>query len=316
VRSLRLCALAAIAIGFGCNDSSGPSGGVVERRVYPSQTNATITQWNAQHYVWLDPAAQPATRQLLVLFPGTSGAPQEFRMFGTIAATQGYQVIGLMYPNDVAAIGACTVEIDSTCMAALRTEIVEGTNTSPYVNVDYANSIDGRLVSLLRYLAEHYPAEAWDTFLSNDQPRWDMIAVGGLSQGGGHAAFIAKLRAVPRVLMFGAPTDGFNGEPAAWMTIGATPVERYYGLVHERDPFPSIVPNWRALGMEELGALAVVEHTAPSFDGSHMLTTDLVPATGSYSAAHASVFLDGATPLGGSGAPILEPVWRYMLGTP
>jgi hypothetical protein len=47
-----------------------------------------------------------------------------------------------------------------------------------------------------------------------------------------------------------------------------------------------------------------------------MLTTDLLPATGSYGAAHPSVFSDAATPRASDGSPVLEPAWRYLLGRP
>jgi hypothetical protein len=300
-----------------CGDPTGASGGVVERRVRPSETNPAISAWDADHYVWLNTsAAAAADRQLLVLLPGTGGAPRAFRLMGAIAAEQGYLAIGLMYPDDLAILQACTDEQDLTCMADMRSEIIEGADRSPYVNVDFDNSIDGRLAALLRHLAARYPAEGWSRFLSGDAPRWSAIAVGGLSQGGGHAAFIATRRPVPRVVMFGAPADGFQGRPAPWMAVGATPASRYFGLVHARDGFASIVPNWLALGLDAFGPLTLVEESAPPFEGAHMLTTDLLPATGSYGAAHASVFSDGATPRGTDGAPALEPAWRYLLGRP
>ena len=299
-----------------CGTPSGPSdGAVVERRVRPTQTNPALTRWDADHYIWIGPPAAGAP-QLLVLLPGTGGEPRGFRLIGTVAASQGYQVIGLMYPDDLAVLGACTDERDTACMGAMRSEIVTGLDRSTSVDVDRDNSIDGRLTSLLGYLTQRYPAEGWDRFLRDDAPYWPFIAVGGLSQGGGHAAFIASLRPVPRVVMFGAPADGFQGRPAPWMAVGATPASRYFGLVHARDGFASIVPNWLALGLDAFGPLTVVEESAPPFGGSHMLTTDLLPATGSYGAAHASVFSDAATPRASDGAPALEPAWRYLLGSP
>ncbi len=308
-------ASAAVFLALGCGSHTGPAAGsVVERQVRPSATNAAITAFNADHYVWLDPAS-PAT-QLLVLLPGTGGQPRNFRLIGAIAAEQGYRVIGLMYADDRAVVSVCTDPSDTGCMAAVRTEVIEGVDRSPYVSVDRANSIDGRLVSLLRYLAAQYPDEGWNSFLSGDTLRWSAIAVGGLSQGGGHAAFIGTLRAVPRVVMFGAPADGIGGQVAPWMTIGATPASRYYGLAHVRDPFASIAPNWLALGLAAFGPVTTVEASAPPFGGSHMLRTDLLPATGSYNEAHPSVFGDGTTPRAPDGSPALAPTWRYLLGRP
>jgi hypothetical protein len=314
---MQMSVVAALALAtVACGNVPGPSAGVVERHVRPSETNPAITQWNADHYVWLVPGATESPPQLLVLLPGTGGEPRNFRLIGAVAAEQAYQVIGLMYPDDLAVLQACTDERDTACMGDMRAEILEGVDRSGQVDVDPDNSIDGRLASLLRYLAARYPAEKWDQFLSGDAPRWSAIAVGGLSQGGGHAAFIGGLRTVPRVIMFGAPADGFGGRPAPWLTFGATPASRYFGFVHKRDPFASVVPNWLALGMAPFGSLTVVEESAPPFNGSHMLTTDLLPATGSYDDAHPSVFSDAVTPRASDGSPVLAPVWRYVLGRP
>jgi hypothetical protein len=314
---MRISTIAALAfLTVACGSATGPSTSVVERHVRPSETNPAITRWNADHYVWLVPGSVATSRQLLVLLPGTNGEPSDFRSIGAVAAEQGYQAIGLMYPDDLAVLQACTDEQDAACMGDMRTEIIEGVDRSPYVTVDPANSIDGRLASLLQYLAAHYPTEGWDGFLSGGAPRWSAIAVGGLSQGGGHAAFIGLLRAVPRVVMFGAPADGYGGQAAPWMGPGATPPSRYFGIVHQRDPFASVLPNWQALGMAQFGPLTIVELGAPPFGGSHMLTTELLPASGTYDDAHASVFNDRVTPRATDGSPVLEPAWRYLLGQP
>jgi hypothetical protein len=187
---------------------------------------------------------------------------------------------------------------------------------SSHVAVDSANSITGRLTALLRLLAREHPDEQWSSFLSSDRPNWDLIAVGGLSQGGGHAAYLGVTRRVARVIMFGAPADGVGGAVAPWVGIGATPASRFFGFAHVRDPFASIVPNWRALDLEQYGPLVVVETAAVPFGGSHMLRTDLLPSSGSYADAHASVFGDAATPRDRDGNPVLAPVWRYLLGKP
>src|SRR2546427_7367644 len=50
-----------------------------------------------------------------------------------------------------------------------------------------------------QYLAQQYPDEEWGRFLAHDKPKWSQIAVTGHSQGGGHAAMIAKIRLVARV---------------------------------------------------------------------------------------------------------------------
>jgi hypothetical protein len=310
VRKLPAALILALAA---CNDPVANAGGVVERLVSPVLANGTITQWTADHHVWLIEGG-PATA-LIVLLPGTDGTPSNGREIGRVAAEQGYRVIGLMYPDDLAVVTECAGDPAPNCMELMRQEIVQGGDVSPHVVVDAANSIDGRLVDLLELLGAQYPNEDWHEFLTDGAPKWDAIAVGGLSQGGGHAAWIAKHRTVPRVVMFGAPADGYSGQVAPWMRPGATPSDRYYGFRHQRDPFMSITPNWLALGMGSFGAAKTVDAATTDFGGSHMLLTDLIPATGTFHHAHPSVFADGTVPLS-SGRPVYEAAWRYLLGRP
>lgn len=309
----RIAAVVAL-LPLGCKDAQAPAPPVVsERRIAPATANPDITRWTADHLVWV--ADTGASDRIMLLLPGTGGTPQGARLIGSVAASLGYRGIGLMYANDIAVMQVCGTDPDVGCMARMRAEIVEGGDQSPHVEVDAANSIDGRLADLLRYLAAQHPDEAWESFLAADgSPRWDRIAVAGLSQGGGHAAYIAKLRAVPRLIMFGAPADGIGGAQAPWMQIGATPADRYYGFRHERDPFQSVSANWQALGLEAFGAPQTVDETTTAFGNTHLFITDLLPATGTYNHAHPSVYIDVVTPKRADGQPAFDALWRHLLG--
>lgn len=298
-----------------CAASQAPGAGVVEeRRVSPVAVNSRVVSWTDDHFVWLQVPVRAS--RIFVLLPGTNSQPALGRSIGRIAAEQGYRVIGLKYADNIAVVDACFSDPNPRCVEQVRGEIIQGNDQSSYVSVDRDNSIDGRLADLLRYLDQRFPGEDWDQFLgAAGEPRWDRIAVGGLSQGGGHAAFIAKLRQVPRVVMFGAPADGYNGQVAPWMQVGATPISRYFGFRHARDPFTSIEPNWMALGLQSLGPVTSVDEASDAtFGGSHMLLTDAMPATGTYGHAHPSVFEDGTTPRRGDGSALFEAAWRYLLG--
>ena len=305
-----------VTVPLACTDSQSPSLPRVEEiRVSPSTTNAAITIFTAEHYVYVPVDAPERGTTIMLLLPGTGGAPSNARDVARVAAQQGYRAIGLMYVDDRAVVNECAADPDLECMANMREEIVTGKAVSPHVSVDHINGIDGRLASLIAWLAAQRPTEHWDQFLMpSGSPKWDAIAVGGLSQGGGHAAYIAKLRVVPRVVMFGAPADGYSGAPAPWMQLGATPVDRYYGFHHERDPFTSIDANLAALGLPSLGAVVDVVAATTDFHGSHMLTTDLLPSTGTYAHAHPSVFGDAVTPRRGDGSAVFDRAWRYLFG--
>jgi len=315
---LRARSILAVVAPLSCTEPQTPAAANVDEiRVAPASTNAAITTFTADHYVWVPLDVPDRGTRIMLLLPGTDGAPSNGRAIGRIAAEQGYRAIGLMYVDDRAVVTECAGDPAPTCMADMRTEIVTGSDVSPHVTVDPTNSIDGRLASLLAWLAAQRPTEHWEQFLMPDgSPRWDAIAVGGLSQGGGHAAYIAKLRAVPRVVMFGAPADGFSGSTAPWMQIGATAASKYYGFHHKRDPFTSIDPNWTALGMPAFGAAVDVTASTTDFHASHMLTTDLLPAVGGYENAHASVYGDFVTPRTSDGTPVFARAWRYLLGAP
>ena len=297
-----------------CTDSQSPDAVVEERRVSPVAGNSRVVRWVDDHLIWVQVPVRGT--QIMMMLPGTNGLPENGRSIGRIAAEQGYRVIGLNYPDDVAVVVACASDPNPLCMEQVRAEIITGNSVSPYVTVDRDNSIGGRLIDLLRYLHQRFPSEGWDQFLeAGGGLRWEQIAVGGLSQGGGHAAYIAKLHEVPRVVMFGAPADGYNGQVAPWMQAGATPVTRYFGFKHVRDPFTSIEPNWLAIGLAAFGIPSFVDtSTDDRFGGSHMLVTDALPATGTYEHAHPSVFADGATPRRSDGSPVFDRVWRYLLG--
>ena len=302
--------------GAHCTDAPTSPGAVREHIVRPSEANSAISTFDQAHYVWVPASPPPAARRMMLLLAGTQGKPADAQLIGQLAAAQGYSVVALMYPDDLAVVAACASDPAPDCMALMREEIILGTSVSPHVTVDPANSITGRLRDLVQLLASRFPEEGWSQFLENGELLWSAIAVGGLSQGGGHAAYIAKIRTVPRVVMFGAPADGYDGATAPWMTPGATPAANYYGFRHERDPFASISPNWRALGLDQFGAAIRVENANASFGGSHMLLTDLLPATGSYADAHPSVYVDIATPKLPNGRPVFESAWRYLLGAP
>jgi hypothetical protein len=167
---------------------------------------------------------------------------------------------------------------------------------------------------LLEYLARQYPDEAWDRFLAHDKPKWSQIAVSGHSQGGGHAAMIAKIRLVARVVMFSSVTDSLQGASVPWVATHVTPSDRYYGLDHDLDEqFRSIRASWDSLGMAAFGPAVAPENSAPPYDFTHMLVTDYHPLRGPGRAAHGASCTDFNTPLNADGTPVFRDAWRYML---
>lgn len=297
--------------------SEGSSAPLVQHLVAPQATDPAIDQFLADHYVWLDTAAHP-DHKLFVLMPGTGQIPAAFQFVEREAARLGYAVIGLSYLNSGGFAKVCPLAIDpAACYEDSRLEIIDGIDRSPYVNVSPANSIDNRLTKLLQYLAATYPDEGWSQFLQNDGPNWPLIAVSGLSQGGGEAAMIARLRLVDRVVLFSSVTDSLGRESVPWVgEPHVTPSNRYWGLANDRDAFyPAIVAGWDSLGLAPLGPATFVETSAPPYGWTHMLVTDLTPQGGFVGLnAHASPATDAFTPVALDGTPLLREAWRYLLG--
>ena len=282
----------------------------------PQATDPAIDKALDAHFVWLDTTAQ-SNHKLLVFLPGTAAVPGRTQLVEQEAARLGYHVIGLMYQNDVQLAICGGVTDPTSCYENARLEILHGVDRSDLVDVSPANSIDNRLTKLLQFLASSFPEEGWSRFLADDKPKWSRIAVGGLSQGGGQAAMIAKLRLVARVVMFSSPPDSLGTEAPPWLATHVTPSDRYWGLAHDRDVFfRPILAGWDSLGMAAFGDRGAPETSAPPYGFTHMLVTDLLPRDGSYSglSPHRSTVNDQLTPLNPDGTCCaLRDAWRYLL---
>jgi hypothetical protein len=316
------------------------------RLVQPSSTDARI-DWQsalnpgAPHYVWLDPTVR-SNHQLMLFLPAGNTPPAKYTHIGEEAARLGYHVIVLMYPNEARLVDAnvCGSKRDtpqdraaSTCYENARLEILDGTDrvSSPLVKVDSVNSIDHRVTSLLRYLHRTAPQEGWGAFLDDDgAPKWRRIAVAGHSQGGGEAAMIAKLRIVPRVVLFSAVPDTVQTKAPRWLAGSMTPSDRYYALAHTCDAFfGGIADGWDLIGMGASIKSSVkrnqptgeycreVSSTSdgvrwadkPPYEGAHMLLSDMLPRSANYQhrSAHHSTANDEFAPA------TLSLVWKYLL---
>ena len=217
-----------------------------QARVIPAiDTGPGIDAARGDNLVWL--ASDPDRRvgKLLVFLPfgGVLLGSIDFEEIGSEGGRLGYHTIVLPYKNDVpiaVASGCGNGELASSaptnCAIDARTEILSGSvlgGASTVVNVDRANSIENRLTKVLQYLALTYPAEGWSKFLDGAQPKWSETVIAGGSLGAGQAALIGQLHQVHRVALFAGWTDARHG----WVTLAATPEERYSALIHQREQF-------------------------------------------------------------------------------
>jgi hypothetical protein len=294
----------------------------VEREINPMLTSAAINI-NLSSHVAINPdPAVAAKGRLFVMLPGTDAVPRFYRLILRTGAPRGYHAIGLNYPNDEAIGTLCANSTVADCAGLARNEVITGTDSSPLVSVNPANSISGRLISLLTYLAATFPNEGWGQYLINGQPNWSVITVAGHSQGSGHAAYLAKLQNLDRSVMFSGPADvGIApGSSAPWLSLpNITPVSRQYGFTHTGDtlvPFSLATRNWGLIGLAAFGAPVSVDSVAPPYANSRQLMTSAAPNPNppgpTASPTHGAPVVDAVTPLTSAGTPLFAPVWIYL----
>jgi len=275
--------------------------------VIPQDTDPeinTFTSGNQKHVVYYDPSVNKRN-QLYIFLPGTNGTGFGAAKINQLAAKEGYHVISLMYPDD-AALAKYSRTNDPEVYSKGREEIITGKDVSSEYSITRANSIENRIIKLIIYLSKKFPDENWNQFLDADKNiTWEKVAIAGHSQGGGHAAFIAKKHKVARVLMFGSPKDYsiFFNAPADWIRWKSrTPVERYFTFVHSEDNVGCIFMHqkqvWDEMGMFKNSSLVNVDTVAAPFMHSRILTSEKFQTV-----PHTSVVSDVS----------YESAWRYML---
>ena len=246
-----LCALILLATRLGAQDASPPAAGSTEDlviyRIKPSVVDSTNRRFDEPHYVVFDRKVK-AGAPLLLFLPGTGGRPQNTSEFANLAARQGYRVIGLEYVDTPAVQQICPREPDPDCSEKVRRKRIYGDDVTPLIDDRANESIEARLTGLLHRLDRDHPGEHWNDYLRDGRPDWSRIAVSGLSQGAGMAAYIAQRTAVARVVLFSSPWDnqGRTHTLSPWVVRGngATPADRWFGAYHAREQTEHAVRHW------------------------------------------------------------------------
>jgi hypothetical protein len=287
---------------------------LTEYEISPKATDNAIDNWLEDHYAVINRSG-PARKKLFLFFAGAYGTPRDTHLLIEQAANNGYHAINLRYPNSWSIGGLCGDSADPDCFEKVRAEIIDGTDRTDKINISRANSIENRLVKLLLYLHAQHHDEGWRQYLEGNAPKWSSIIVAGHSQGGGHAALIARLHAVERVVLFASGDySDFFAAPAPWLSKpSATPVERYYGFGHIKDEIQDwrrLQAIWKSRGMAAFGAPVDVDTTLPPYEHSHQLYTTASPhQAGQF---HMSLVGDDETPKLPDGTPRFQPVWQYL----
>jgi predicted esterase len=278
--------------------------------ISPQATDPAIARHLDDNVVIVDRAMPAPTAPLLVFMPGSGGRPAGVRDFLQAAASAGYRAIGLEYDDTPAVNLVCQRDSDPKCAQLVREKRIYGKDVTRLIDDLPAESIVNRLTKLLQYLAAAHPHDGWDGYLNGSALNWSRIAVSGHSQGAGMAAFIAKDHRVYRVILFSSPVD-FHAPGTqldAWLSQpSATPLDRWYGVYHAREPLAQLVQRaYLALGIPPSHVRALT--LEPNHNAIAVIYAGL-----SY---HASVVTDTTTPIASNGEPAYLPDWLFMLGKP
>ncbi|MEO8619448.1 MAG: hypothetical protein ABI625_00200 [bacterium] len=231
----------------------GQAAALVKYRVTPESTDSSIHRFNDPHYVVFERTTTSAA-PLLVFMPGTGGMPERTSAFADLAAHMGYRVIGLEYTDTPAVAQLCPKNRDPKCSEHFRQKRIYGDDVTDVIDDRPSESVVNRLTRLLTTLYHDHPTEGWADYLENGQPKWGKIAVSGLSQGAGMAAYIAQKTLVARVILFSSPWDNYGPRQtlAPWIVTGhgETPADRWFAAYHEKEPTAAAIARaYAALGI-------------------------------------------------------------------
>jgi hypothetical protein len=236
---------------------------------------------------------------LLYLPPGPGNITEEVQAWGVYA---GYRLISLGWVNDGVVNETCSGDPDPSCFDRIRQERWWGVDVSPHVEVAPHDSIHGRLVTLLRWLAATYPDEGWDAYLDGEEVVWRKVVGMGWSEGATMVAYLGKQEELAGAFLLAPGLDlyrnaDFTRTPDAWWSRpNVTPLDRVWALHSLWDfqafPIDHFAPVFDAYGLTEPPVL--VDGRAPPYGGAHYLTTaSLLWVDGVPCSAHGSVALDG-----------------------
>lgn len=208
-----------------------------------------------------------ARGQLVLFFNGSGGSPRagtgtSAGSFYGVARAQGFHVLAVSYLSGTAVGSLC--RNDDACFEPTRATILTGIEqpgaSTSLGEVAPDEGVFERVVATLRLLEAGDPMGGWarylDASVTGDAERairWESVVVSGHSQGGGHAALIAKRQKVARAVMLASPCDGDGAAVASWLSSATgwkTPPSDLRGLWTVGDTTcPRAPETWRALGM-------------------------------------------------------------------
>lgn len=342
---------------------------VIETMVRPSDTAVggevinDVLNGQLKRHMLIAPTTGPRPTKAFLWLSGSGAEPFQYRQYMNVAASMGYVAISLAYDNEISinalcnqATPACNDRMNLDCSDQVRREIIYGSDLAPNecVDVPTADSIKHRVVRLVQYIDRQFPNLGARQFLdaSGQDLAWDKWAVGGWSQGGGHAGVLAGDHRVDRAVYMSKGSDSvlcalttsdpnrdcdLDGDgmldpmnldemqvpaPAAFRPR-LTPGQRQFGFIHELEgAWNYSRETFEAFGMGARGDEVRLDGLGPypaayADFGCANVFSIVAPAGGADpDNYHLSMAIDAALARGPDGLPILAHGLAYALAVP
>jgi hypothetical protein len=282
--------------------ADGPNVDVSDPQLYefeldPSALDPTVMENLALQYAHLDTRADPLGK-LVFFLPGFTNTPSNWRNHGIQLAGHGFHVVIPDYANEWSCGGA-----GGTCNEDTRWEALVGEDVSDVIDISRADSAEGRVVTILRYLERIHPGGDWGYYLDDDDNlRGEHLIIAGISHGAASTGLYASRRFTHRAVMHSGGWWNVPPDPA-------TPIGAFYGLSHVDDEqHQGHLDAWESAGLP--GTPTIIEDVPPPYGGSHRLV-----ATTPNGYPHCSVCVSPDSPIDADGY-VFDAAWRTMYGAP
>lgn len=202
----------------------------------PLSAGASPLGQNSTHLSYaVEPSGTPSGF-LVLLLNGSGGSPAQLvidpeRNLLAAAAEGGHHVLAVAYRSDRAVAQLCGRRPDcyGATRATLLTGVLQSGADASLADIRADEGIILRIDQALRALAAFRPGAGWASFVRDpeasapaERVAWNRIIASGHSQGGGHAAYLARLFPVARVVQFSSTCDAPGGVPAPWTAADST----------------------------------------------------------------------------------------------
>jgi hypothetical protein len=269
----------------------------------PKVLDPTVVDSLSVQYAQLDTRAK-SLGKLVIFLPGATNVPKDWRDHGRELASFGFHVVIPHYNNRWSSDATCTGQSNS-CADDTRWEALVGEDTSSAVTIARADSAEGRVVTMIKYLVTADPGGDWGYYLGpNDALLYGKMIIAGISHGAASAGMYAARRPFTRNVMH---SSGPAGSSSA---TKMTPLSEWYGFAHTADPaYSAIISSWNSFAL--VGQPTSIDGQAAPYGGSHRLNSS---AASTY--PHGSTCASSGSPKDAAGKWVFEPAWKYLYGVP